>query len=100
MNTSLGASKRLLGFVQFPIRVLEQCMMDLYKPDLNPNANQIIFYNFAYSRDDFKMSSTTGDKQYLVYDETMTNVLASANSYNQLRKSIGLSNVSVRNNMD
>lgn len=33
----MGGSKILRGFVQFPLRVLEQCMMDKYQPSLNPN---------------------------------------------------------------
>lgn len=33
-DISLGASKILRGFAQFPLRILEQGMMDKYNPSL------------------------------------------------------------------
>jgi hypothetical protein len=96
---SLGGHKTLLGFTQFPLRVLEQGMMDKYTPSLNPYAGQIGYFNFGLSLDDFNMP-LGASRNYQAFDETMTNVLAEADSFNKMSKLVGLSNVSVRNNMD
>lgn len=98
-NISLGASNTLTGFAQFPIRVLEQGMMDKYHPGLNPNAGNVTFFNFAHSSTDFNVAISKG-KNYQAFDATMTNVLVEGDSYNSISKKVGLSNISVRNNMD
>lgn len=98
-DMSLGASKVLRGFAQFPLRVLEQGMMDKYSPALNPSTGDVIYFNFSYLGEDFGLPLSSS-KQYLAFDSTMTKVLAQSDSYNSLGKLIGLSNVSVRNNMN
>lgn len=98
-DISLGASKILRGFAQFPLRVLEQGMMDKYKPYLNPNAGQVTFFNFSFSKEDFYLPLSI-TKKYQVFDSSMSEVLAQGDSYNSLAKLVGLSNVSVRNNMN
>jgi hypothetical protein len=99
LNMSLGASKVLRGFTQFHIRVLEQAMMDKYTPYMNSNTSNVIFFNFAFSNDDFNAPLSTG-KIYQAFDSSMTKILATTGSYNKLGKLVGLSNVSVRNAMN
>lgn len=98
-DMSLGASKVLRGFAQFPLRVLEQGMMDKYSPALNPNTGDVIYFNFSYQQEDFGLP-VNSSKQYQAFDSTMTKVLAQSDSYNSLGKLVGLSNVTVRNNID
>nr|YP_007475441.1 hypothetical protein H888_mgp04 [Microbotryum cf. violaceum BFL-2013]AGE14654.1 hypothetical protein [Microbotryum cf. violaceum BFL-2013] len=99
LDISLGGSKALRGFSQLSIRVLEQAMMDKYSPSMNPNAGQVIFFNFSLSVEELKEPLSTV-KSYKAFDSSMTKVLAQSNSYNSLGPLVGLSNVSVRNNMD
>ena len=41
---SVGGSKILRAFAQYPIRVLEQCIMTHYSPSLNPIDSNVIFF--------------------------------------------------------
>ena len=59
----------------------------------------VVFFNFSCSKEEFKIP-LYGVKQYLAFDETMTEVLARSDSFNSIAKKVGLSNVSVRTNMD
>lgn len=74
-------------------------MMDKYNPSLNPNVDQVTFFNFALSKEDFSLS-LSNTKKYIAFDSTMSEILAQGDSYNSLAKLVGLSNVSVRNNMN
>lgn len=97
---SAGSAKLLRAITQYPTRVLEQCLNSHYKPYLNSgNNSQIIFYNFAFSPSDMDVTSRTLDRYQALASDKAT-ILAEAGSYNELAKYIGLSNVSVRNNMN
>lgn len=97
---SAGGAKILRAITQYPTRVLEQCLHSHYKPYLNSgNDYHIIFYNFSFSPEDMLVTSRTLDR-YQALDSDKLTVLAEASSFNELAKYIGLSNVSVRNNMD
>jgi len=95
---SIGARKTLVGFAQFPIRVLEQAMMDQYKPTLNGLSHSVLYFNFSWSQEEFDMAPDSL-KIYQALDSNMV-VRSTANSYVQLGKQIGLSNVTVRNKMN
>jgi hypothetical protein len=96
---SLGATNVLRGFAQLPIRMLEQAMMDKYCPSMNPGNNLVLFFNFPFDLADFSVP-VTFSTTYQAFDSTMSTILVESNSYNSLSKLVGLSNVSVRNNMD
>lgn len=73
--------------------------MDKYNPSLNPNVGQVTFFNFALSKGEFSLP-LSNTKKYVAFDSTMSEILAQGDSYNSLAKLVGLSNVSVRNNMN
>lgn len=100
-NISLGASKMLRAFGQFHLRVIEQAMVNKYKPTLTSDSQEVIFFNFNLNEaKDFSISAVSFTKRYVAFDITITEVLAQANSYNSLAKMVGLSNVTVRNTIN
>jgi hypothetical protein len=99
LEISAGAAKTLRAFTQYPTRVLEQCLHTHYSPLLNPSSNPIIFYNFRYSPLDMGIPSGSLNR-YQAISSDMVTVLVESSSFNSLAKYIGLSNVTVRNNMD
>lgn len=96
---SAGGAKVLRAFTQYPARVLEQCIHTQYSPFLNRGSHNIIFYNFKYSSIDMEISSRYLNR-YQALGPDMITVLAESDSFNSLGKYIGLSNVTIRNNMD
>ena len=74
---SLGASKVLIGFSQFPARVLEQSMINKYSPSLNPINPNVIFFYLSFSSGDFNESQELTTR-IQAFDSTMTRVLAQA----------------------
>jgi hypothetical protein len=80
-------------------------MKDKYVPTMNPNTEDIIYFNFRHSKEDFNVFNIFNDKnhkkkEYIAFDHTMTKIIAQRNYYNSIAKKVGFSNVSVRNNMD
>jgi len=96
---SLGGAKVLRAFAQYSTRVLEQCIHTQFSPYLNPGNHEIVFFNTSYSSNDMLVYSRALER-YLALGPDQLTVLAESDSYNNLGKLIGLSNVSVRNNMN
>lgn len=98
---SAGADKVLQCVTQYPTRILEQCLLTHYRPYLNAEGKpyNVIFFNTNFSPEDMSVTSQSLARYQALALDKVT-VLAEANSYNELAKYIGLSNVAVRNNMN
>lgn len=61
--------------------MLEQPIVDKYKPSLTSANKDVIYFNFKTPENkDFIIKSSS--KKYLVYDYTIINILCEADSYN------------------
>jgi len=97
-HLSEGAVNTLRGFAQFPLRVLEQAMMDKYSPSLS-HTSDVLSFNFAVTVEDFTRSDGM-PHIYQAVDAHTGVVRASASSKRQLAPLLGVSNVTVANNMN
>lgn len=99
LQLSKGGYNLLVAFAQFPVRVLEQCMFTHYEPTLNANSNGVTFFNVKLNVGDFNKSNLHTNT-YQAVDITRSTIYAEESSLNKLSQVIGLSEVSVRNNMN
>lgn len=103
-DLTLGGQKVLQGFAQYPLRILEQSFYTHFKPYLNigkSGIKPIIFFNFpSLIVSDFKENNKK-EKIFKAWaDKEETLLLAQSNSYNGLARLLGVSNVTIKNNMN
>ncbi len=69
-------------------------MINKYSPSLNSFTGNVLYFNFAFSPEEF-LKSIECTNTYQAFDSIMTQVLAQANSYSSLQ--VGVSNITIRN---
>ena len=94
LNISIGANKTLTGYTQYPLRFIEQAIIDKYTPTLNQSGYKVNYFNFDIPASSFNKPPDQ-ESIYQALNSDITKVLAQATSYNQLSKLVGLSNVTV-----
>ncbi len=98
---SAGADKVLQCITQYPTRIMEQCLLTQYRPYLNAEGKpyNVIFFNTHFSPQDMSVTPQSLTRYQALALDKVT-VLAEAGSFNELAKYTGLSNVTVRNNVN
>lgn len=93
-NLNIGGISLLRAFALYPARVLEQALIDFYKPYLN-DTNTVGFFNFALSPSDFFKSRI--DDVYRVWDAATGSLLLTSNSIKDVAFKLGVARSTVKN---
>ena len=93
-NLNIGGINLLRAFAMYPARVLEQAIINYYKPYLN-DTNTVAFFNFALSPSDFLKSRI--DDVYLVWDSVTGSLLFTSHSIKDVASKLGVARSTVTN---
>jgi len=97
---SLAGNNTILAFNLYPIRILEQAMINNYKPFLNQQF-LVTFNNFKLDINDFSISHLNKkSKLYHVWDLNCEQILMSDYSIKSLANHLGIGQTTVRNNLN
>jgi hypothetical protein len=96
---SKGGYNTLTAFAQFPTRIMEQSMYSYYSPTLHQGNGIITFFNVKLNPVDFT-KPVDFKSIYQAVDLDRSTVLAQESSMNKLANVIGLTEISVRNNIN
>lgn len=67
VKLSKGGKNLIRAFSQFPIRLLEQALIDKYRPSLN-RTGSVLFFNYNLEVEDFNRNLLSGDSIGLAFE--------------------------------
>lgn len=91
---NIGGINLLRAFALYPARILEQALIDFYKPYLNETST-VGFFNFALSPAD--LLKTRINDVYLVWDATTGSLLFTSSSIKDVATKLGVARSTVKN---
>nr|UEV87049.1 hypothetical protein [Grifola frondosa] len=93
VKLSKGGHNLLRAFSLYSARILEQAVLDFYKPFLN-DFNIVSFFNFSLIPNDFLKDQP--DNIYQVWDIELNNLILTSNSLKDLAHRIGIARSTVK----